>query len=85
MVRSLAAVNDAAAKRSAIAIIGSAGGISALIELLALLPSTFPFPIIVAQHLSPNIPSILPTILAYRSHLAVKWAEWGEVAKWCIR
>jgi chemotaxis response regulator CheB len=64
-----------AVRRSAVAIIGSAGGIPALIELLAFLPSSFPFPIIVAQHLSPSLPSVLPGILARRTGLAVKWAE----------
>jgi chemotaxis response regulator CheB len=78
---SLAAVNVCPAKRSAVAIISSAGAIPALIELLANLPSTFPFPIIVAQHLPPIGRSVLPAILTWRGHLAVKWAERGEVAQ----
>jgi two-component system chemotaxis response regulator CheB len=71
--------NDFTDKSSAVAIIGSAGAIPALSELLAWLPATFPFPIIVAQHLSPDSPSVLPAILARRSRLAVKWAEPGEM------
>lgn len=67
-----------AANRSAVAIIGSAGGIPALLELLAVLPATFPFPIVISQHLSPASPSVLPAILAYRAHLPVKWAEQEE-------
>lgn len=66
------------ANRSAVAIVGSAGGIPALLELLAMLPATFPFPIVVSQHLSPAAPSVLPAILAYRTRLPVKWAEPGE-------
>jgi two-component system chemotaxis response regulator CheB len=80
MARS-AALTSPVAEGSAVAVIGSAGGIPALIELLALLPPSFPFPIIVAQHLPPAIPSILPAVLAYRAHLAVKWAERGEVPR----
>jgi two-component system, chemotaxis family, protein-glutamate methylesterase/glutaminase len=65
--------------RSAIAIIGSAGGIPAMIDLLAVLPADFPIPIILAQHLAREAPSILPDILSYRSRLRAKWAEPGEV------
>jgi chemotaxis response regulator CheB len=61
-----------------IGIVGSAGGISALIELLSLLPADFPFPVIVAQHLAPCGPSILPEVLMQRGRLSVKWAENGE-------
>lgn len=66
------------ANRSAVAIVGSAGGIPALLELLAMLPATFPFPIVISQHLSPASPSILPAILACRARLPVKWAEQEE-------
>lgn len=70
---------------AAVGIIGSAGGIAALIELLRLLSADFPFPIllshhtdIVAQHLAPRGPSILPEVFALRGQLSVKWAEDGE-------
>ncbi|HJU17594.1 MAG TPA: chemotaxis protein CheB [Stellaceae bacterium] len=78
MARSPTVSTGSVRKRSAVAIIGSAGGIPALIELLAVLPASFPFPIIVAQHLSPTLPSTLPAVLASRAPLAVKWAEPGE-------
>jgi chemotaxis response regulator CheB len=75
-------LTEAAADRSAVVgIVGSAGGIAALIELLGLLPADFPFPIIVAQHLPPDAPSILPEVLAWRSRLAVKWAEECEIPR----
>lgn len=67
-----------ATNRSAVAIVGSAGGIPALLELLAVLPATFPFPIVISQHLSRAAPSVLPAILAYRTRLPVKWAEQEE-------
>jgi chemotaxis response regulator CheB len=78
MARSLP-LNAYPTKRSVVVIIGSAGAISALIELLALLPPTFPFPVIIAQHLPPQSPSMLPTLLAWRAQLPVKWAEQEEV------
>jgi two-component system chemotaxis response regulator CheB len=72
------AAEDAMPASGAVAIIGSAGGIPALIDLLAMLPVYFPLPIIVAQHLSRDVPSILPKILARHTHLPVKWAEDDE-------
>jgi two-component system, chemotaxis family, protein-glutamate methylesterase/glutaminase len=57
---------------------GSAGGIPALITLLAALPADFPFPILVVQHLSAKVPSRLPEVLGQRTDLTVKWAEDGE-------
>jgi chemotaxis response regulator CheB len=66
---------------AAVAIVGSAGGIPALFELLSGLPCPFPFPIVVAQHLSTTAASILPAVLALRAPLAAKWAEPGEVPR----
>src|SRR5579884_1883916 len=75
------ALTDPAVDRSAIvAIVASAGGIAALVALLAPLPPDFPFPIIVAQHLPPDLPSKLPAVLRVRTRLTVKWAEAGEAA-----
>ncbi|MGD9616578.1 MAG: chemotaxis protein CheB [Alphaproteobacteria bacterium] len=80
MARHLPLSTDTGAKRSgAVAIVGSAGAIPALIELLAPLPPSFPFPIIIAQHLSRTAPSVLPTVLALHSRLPIKWAEPEEV------
>ncbi|HEU5016355.1 MAG TPA: chemotaxis protein CheB [Pseudolabrys sp.] len=58
----------------AVAIVASAGGIPALIELFRGLEPTFPLPIFVAQHL-PRIPSSLDRILSWHSMLPVRWAE----------
>lgn len=58
---------------------GSAGGITALIQLLAALPSDFPFPILVVQHIAPIRVSVLADVLGYRAQLRVKWAEDGEI------
>ncbi|HEY8614419.1 MAG TPA: chemotaxis protein CheB, partial [Roseomonas sp.] len=57
---------------------GSAGGIPALISLLKALPTDFPLPILVVQHLSRKVPSRLPEVLQWHTRWAVKWAEDGE-------
>jgi two-component system, chemotaxis family, CheB/CheR fusion protein len=49
----------------------SAGGIEALSVLVATLPPTLPVPVVIAQHLDPNVPSHLGQILARRSKLPV--------------
>jgi two-component system chemotaxis response regulator CheB len=61
-----------------VVIAASAGGIHALIDVLAPLPAAFPLPILIVQHLSPTFESELPTLLGWRTRLAVKWAEEGE-------
>ena len=57
----------------AVAIIGSAGGLKALISLLGALPDTFPLPICVALHLAVGR-SILDAVLSRHSALKVGWA-----------
>jgi two-component system chemotaxis response regulator CheB len=64
-----------------VAIASSAGGVTALSELLAELPSSFPSAILVVQHLSPNYISHLAEILARKAQLPVKPAEDGEQAR----
>lgn len=64
-----------------VAIASSAGGVTALSELLAELPSSFPSTILVVQHLSPNYVSHLAEILARKAQLLVKPAENGEQAR----
>ena len=64
-----------------VAIASSAGGVTALSELLAKLPSSFPSAILVVQHLSPNYISHLDEILARKAPLPVKRAENGEQAR----
>jgi two-component system CheB/CheR fusion protein len=50
----------------------SAGGIEALTTLLSSLPTEFPAPIVVAQHLDPSRPSRLTEIMGRRSVLPVR-------------
>ncbi|HJT55702.1 MAG TPA: CheR family methyltransferase [Ktedonobacteraceae bacterium] len=50
----------------------SAGGIEALSILVSNLPLDFPAPIVLAQHLDPNRPSTLDTILRRRTALPVE-------------
>ena len=64
-----------------VAIASSAGGVTALSELLAELPSSFPSAILVVQHLSPNYVSHLAEILARKAQLPVKPAENGEKSR----
>jgi two-component system CheB/CheR fusion protein len=49
----------------------SAGGIEALSVLVSTLPTDFPAPIVLAQHLDPNRPSHLAEILERRSSLPI--------------
>lgn len=53
----------------------SAGGIEALSTLVATLPTPFPAPIVIAQHLDPTRPSHLQAILARRSPIPVVTVE----------
>jgi len=58
---------------SQLVVVGSsAGGIEALGTLVAGLPSDFPAPIVIAQHLDPNHPSHLAEILGRKSPLPVR-------------
>ncbi len=50
----------------------SAGGVEALSILVSTLPADFPAPIVLAQHLDPNRPSTLDTILQRRTTLSVE-------------
>src|SRR5215831_14857284 len=58
--------------RGAVGIVASAGGITALSELLGRLEGAFPLPIFVAQHL-PRSFSNLDLILSTRCRLRVRW------------
>src|SRR5215216_6732100 len=49
----------------------SAGGIEALSVLVGTLPAGFPAPLVLAQHLDPNRPSQLATILERHSALPI--------------
>lgn len=61
-----------------VAIAASAGGLTAVSEVLALLPANFPVPIVVVQHLDPRFRSRMADILARRTGMKVKQAEAGE-------
>jgi two-component system, chemotaxis family, protein-glutamate methylesterase/glutaminase len=62
----------------AVVIGSSAGGIKALSTVLAALPSEFPLPIIIVQHLHPNSDSYLARILEAKCGLKVKQADEKE-------
>lgn len=69
------------ATRDTIVIGASAGGVPALITLVADLPPNLPAAVFIVLHLSPNNPSLLPSILARESHLPVAHAVDGETIK----
>jgi two-component system chemotaxis response regulator CheB len=62
----------------AVVIGSSAGGIHALSSVLAALPSEFPLPIIIVQHLHPHSDSYLAHILGTKCDLKVKQADEKE-------
>jgi two-component system, chemotaxis family, protein-glutamate methylesterase/glutaminase len=59
----------------AIVIGSSAGAVEALTKLFALLPGTFPVPIIVVVHLPPDRDSLLPELFRTKTQLQVREAE----------
>lgn len=61
-----------------VALASSAGGLTALSEVLACLPSDFPAAIVVVQHLDPRHRSLIAEILSRRTTLRVKEAEEGN-------
>ena len=62
-----------------IVVIGtSAGGVSALRALVALLPSDYPGAIFIVLHLSAEAPSVLPELLQRAGPLPVEWATDGQ-------
>ncbi len=62
----------------AVVIGSSAGGIKALSTVLTALPSEFPLPIIIVQHLHPHSDSYLARILDSKCELKVKQADEKE-------
>ena len=62
-----------------VAIAASAGGIPALMELLAAVPADFPVPIVVLQHLLPRGGSRLAHLLSSHTPLRVRPAHAGTV------
>lgn len=64
-----------------VAIAASAGGVTALSRVLGGLPSAFPVPVVVVQHLDPRHRTIIAEVLGRRARLPVKLAEEGEHAE----
>ncbi|WP_040294834.1 chemotaxis protein CheB [Beggiatoa alba] len=62
----------------AVVIGSSAGGIKALSAILKTLPSTFPLPILIVQHLHPDSDSYIVNILSNCTSLRVKQADEKE-------
>jgi two-component system chemotaxis response regulator CheB len=62
-----------------VALAASAGGLEALSEVLRAIPTEFPLPILIVQHLAPQRVSHLAEILGRRTGLRVKQAEDHEV------
>src|SRR3954452_21762674 len=60
-----------------VAIGASAGGVQALLRLIGALPQDFSAPIIVAVHLSPGMPSSLPTVLGRATPMRTAFASEG--------
>lgn len=61
-----------------VAIASSAGGVEALSRVLGDLPAGLPAAVVVAQHLRPDRPSALASVLARRTPLPVRFAEDGD-------
>ncbi|GAB3295874.1 chemotaxis protein CheB [Hymenobacter humi] len=67
--------------RDIVVIGASAGGVTALLELVKTLPADFPAPIFVVQHLAADSPSILPQLLDSVSALQARHPKSGEVVE----
>jgi two-component system, chemotaxis family, protein-glutamate methylesterase/glutaminase len=61
-----------------VAMASSAGGLTALIQVLTNLPATFPAAIAIVQHLDPRHRSLMADILSRRTALFVKEAAEGD-------
>lgn len=61
-----------------VALAASAGGLSAISDVLKRLPASFPVAIAIVQHLAPAHPSLMAEILSRKTALQVKQAEEGD-------
>jgi two-component system, chemotaxis family, protein-glutamate methylesterase/glutaminase len=61
-----------------VAIGASAGGLTALMDVLSPIPREFPSSILIVQHLHPQRKSLLAPLLGQKTALHVKQAEHGE-------
>ena len=62
-----------------VAIVGSAGGIRAMEQVLEGLPADLPAAVVIVLHLTPRRPSVLHSILGRRTRSPVKQTEQGDV------
>ena len=65
------AATEPDSKKDLVVVGASAGGVGALSTLVSTLPKSFPAPIVIAQHLDPQRPSHLGSILERRSTLPI--------------
>lgn len=63
----------------AVALTASAGGLACLTTVLSELPSNFPCPILIVQHLLPTRKSLMAGILSKKTSLIVKEAKHDEL------
>ena len=70
--------SPSAAAFDVIAIAASAGGLTALSEVLSGLPESFPAAIVIVQHLDPRHRSLMADILSRRTALRVTQAQEGD-------
>lgn len=61
-----------------VAIAASAGGITALGRVLGGLPTGFPVPVMVVQHLDPRHKTVIAEVLGRRANMPVRLAREGE-------
>jgi two-component system chemotaxis response regulator CheB len=64
-----------------VALAASAGGVTALGQVVSPLPQHFPAAIVVVQHVDPRHRSLLVEILSRRTTLKVKQAEAGDILR----
>src|SRR5215469_1801994 len=76
-----AADADASEPFGIVAIAASAGGISALGRVLGGLPTAFPVPVVVVQHLDPRHKTIIADVLGRRAQMPVVLAQEGDHAE----
>ncbi|MEH2013757.1 chemotaxis protein CheB [Nostoc sp.] len=62
-----------------VAIAASAGGVTALIQVLSTLPAEFTAAIAIVQHLAPQYRSLMAQILSRRTAISVKQAEEKDI------
>jgi two-component system, chemotaxis family, protein-glutamate methylesterase/glutaminase len=62
-----------------VVVAASAGGVQALMKLVAALPADFALPVVIVQHVDPRHRSLLVEILSRRARLRVRHAEEGTI------